>query len=476
MSHEPIVVSIETHFDPATAAAEPYPLVPFDLPPGVVRVAVSYTYSDPIGAGVLDTRPGNVVDLGLLAPDGFRGWSGSARRSAVLSPAAATPGYIPGPLPPGRWHVLLGLYKMSPRGCDVRIDVEAWTAAGEFDAAPRPPSPVGECPGTSPSPLVEPAWVRGDLHCHSHHSEAQGSLSDLLAAARAQGLDFLAVTEHNTISHLVEMAARPMPPSPVVIPAVEITTYHGHANAFGIRAWPDFRCRSAADMAALRAALQAEGVLFSINHPKTAGPPWEWGGEDQADAIEVWQQPWPLFNYQSLLLWDRLLREGRRIVALGGSDKHQDAFDGSLGFHEVGRPATWLYAGGLSVASLLAALRAGHAFISAGPAGPRLELDGEAAKGRAMMGDELLVLPDETAAMRCRVSGAAGQWLRLVSRAARREIPIDGDDRLYEWPASAADGYWRAEVVEPPPPHQRDEPAAQMLVALSNPIYLTSAS
>jgi hypothetical protein len=229
-------------------------------------------------------------------------------------------------------------------------------------------------------------------------------------------------------------------------------------------------------MAGLRAGLQAEGVLFSINHPKVTGPPWEWGDEGEADAIEVWQQPWPLFNYQSLLLWYGLLRQGRRIVAVGGSDKHQGPFDGSLGFHEVGTPATWVQAASLSVPGLLDGLRAGHVFVSAGPTGPRLELNGESAAGVAVMGDTLAVRSGETAALRCRVTGARGYWLRLVSARERRELPIDGDEVSHEWSASAADRYWRLEVIEPPPRHQHDDPAAQMVAALSNPIYINVES
>jgi len=67
----------------------------------------------------------------------------------------------------------------------------------------------------------------------------------------------------------------------------------------------------------------------------------------------VWQQPWHVFNYQSLATWDRLLKQGRRLTAVGGSDKHQAPFDGMLGYHEVGQPCTWVYADALSVPALL---------------------------------------------------------------------------------------------------------------------------
>ncbi|MBN1139040.1 MAG: CehA/McbA family metallohydrolase, partial [Anaerolineae bacterium] len=248
MSHEPTPLVIERHFDPEDQAADSYPLLPFDLLPGVDRLEVRYTYSDPISPDLLETQPGNVVDLGVLAPDGFRGWSGSARSSFTLTPGWATPGYLPGPLSAGRWHLLLGLYKLAPTGCDVRAEVR-WVLAE-----------AGVTPVAAPlswNNLFDrvarrgAGWYRGDLHSHSHHSEAQGSLHDLLAAARAQGLDFLAITEHNTVSHLVEMAGWPEPPSPLVIPAMELTTYHGHANALGIRRWHDFRRRTPDQMAAL---------------------------------------------------------------------------------------------------------------------------------------------------------------------------------------------------------------------------------
>lgn len=470
---------IERHWSRADQAADPYPRLPFDLPPGAGRLEIRYEYSDPISSDITDQRQGNVIDLGLIGPDGFRGWSGSARRAATLTAGQATPGYLPGPLVPGRWQVLLGLYRIAEAGCEVRVEIEFELTRSDTGEPERSDTALraGQCAWEGLLARVAERgarWFKGDLHCHSHHSEAEGAPADVLAAARAQGLDFVAITEHNTVSHLLELAGRPEPPEPLVIPAVEITTYRGHANALGIRHWPDFRCLSAAHMASLRAAVQASGALFVVNHPKMTGPPWEWGDIQQADAVEAWQQPWTMFNYQSLGVWDGLLKQGHRLVAVGGSDKHQGPFDGSLGYHEIGQPATWVYAEELSVPGLLAGLRAGHVLISAGPRGPRLELGAQAAGGEAMMGDALALRPGETARLYCRVSGGAGHLLRLVSAHGKREMAIDSDDFQVESTAASGDGYWRAEVVEPPPAHQWDDAAAQMVVALSNPIYITA--
>ncbi len=52
--------------------------------------------------------------------------------------------------------------------------------------------------------LVELADLRGDLHCHSTASDGHASLVEMVEAARGQGLDYLAVTEHSkrlTMAH-----------------------------------------------------------------------------------------------------------------------------------------------------------------------------------------------------------------------------------------------------------------------------------
>ena len=52
--------------------------------------------------------------------------------------------------------------------------------------------------------LVELADLRGDLHCHSRASDGHASIREMAAAARAHGLEYLAITEHSkrlTVAH-----------------------------------------------------------------------------------------------------------------------------------------------------------------------------------------------------------------------------------------------------------------------------------
>jgi len=468
MANEDVII-FRQHLRPEHVGE--YVLLPFEVPCDAARIDVRYSY-DRVVPAVPGAPPGNAVDLGLFnsrgaefgAWAGFRGWSGTARQEVFVASDDATPGYLPGPLLPGLWHVLLGLYMLHPAGCNYEVAIRLTRGAA---AEPAPLSwPV-------PAVAQETRWYRGDLHCHSRHSEASGTLAELCDAARERGLDFLAVTEHNTISHhrlLGQFHTAEFLP----IPGQEITTYLGHANVWGADRWIDFRCRRDLDLTRLISMAHAAGGLFSANHPKTNGPPWQFGGFAGIDCLEVWQGPWFLSNYQSLALWDGLLRSGQRVVGVGGSDEHQPAASEGTPWHRVGQPTTWVYAPALERQAILAGIEAGHVAISAGPQGPRLELCARARAGKAMMGDLLIVRPDEAVAVTCRVLRGGGLVLRLVGpKGIIAHVPIDGDDLTLEQTlTSRVSTHVRAEVAEPLAPEEAHEPAALMLRALSNPIYV----
>jgi hypothetical protein len=448
-----------------------YILLPFEVPPGAARIDIGYTYDRAVPS-VPGAPPGNAVDLGLFdshgaefgASAGFRGWSGTARQEVFVSTNDATPGYLPGPLTPGVWHVLLGLYMVHPAGCTYEVTVRL--TRGQEVPRPAPSWPV-------PEVRRETRWYRGDLHTHSHHSEATGTLADLIGAAQAQGLDFLAVTEHNTISHY-RLLGQFRTAEFLPIPGQEITTYAGHANVWGADRWIEFRLHRDVDLTRAISLAHAAGGLFAANHPKTNGPPWDFGTFAGIDCLEVWQGPWFLSNYQSRALWDDLLRSGQRVVGVGGSDQHQPAPSEGPSWHRVGQPTTWVYAPALEQTAILAAIEAGHVTISAGPDGPQLELWAQVDDRRAMTGDVLTVGRQQPVRFSGRVRGGAGLVLRLVGdRGTVAEMPVDEDDFAFEhtvkWHLPA---YLRAEVAEPLAPEDVNEPAALMLQAMSNPIYL----
>lgn len=469
------LIELSGHLTPGDKGASAYKLLPFQVPPGTGRLEVEYRFSEDRPGGFMQAA-GNILDIGLFDPRGseflrargFRGWSGAARRAFFLTPDEATPGYLPGPLLPGEWHILLGLYRVLPEGCDYRVTIRLYQGAPGATTTTGAAGVPAALPGGPARQPERPGWYRGDLHCHTHHSDARGSLADLAAAARRQGLDFVAVTEHNTVSHLPHLAAH-AGPDLLLIPGLEITTEQGHANAWGIRRWHEFRCESAEQMARVVDDVRAAGALISINHPKLGGPPWQFGGEERFDCLEVWQAPWFVFNDQSLALWDGLLRRGQRLTAVGGSDVHQEPPGDEVEGLSPGRPCTWVYAAGLGEEAILAGIRAGRVFISASPHGPRLRLsadvDDDGGYGVGM-GDRAPVPPGTHVRLRCEAEGAAGCRLRIRSLADDLELDVQGDDFRHEWSILVeADTHVRAELWRTP---EGENPAMQ---ALSNPVY-----
>ena len=105
------------HLGLVDQAEDRYPRLPFEVPAGAESIGVTMDVAEPGAAG-----EGAVIDLGLLGPDGLRGWSGGARTSYVVERDDATPGYRPG-LEEGIWAVLLGLHQVPAQGVDVTVTV-----------------------------------------------------------------------------------------------------------------------------------------------------------------------------------------------------------------------------------------------------------------------------------------------------------------------------------------------------------------
>jgi hypothetical protein len=362
-----------------TADQMQYVHVPFEVPPGLRQLAVRYVYSDRIDSDPL-IDGGNTLDIGIFDPRGiepgslgFRGWSGSHQDAFVVGEDWATPPYAAGPVQPGTWHILLGPYKVGPRGCDYRVEIV-------FDPGMEPPPRdiVRRGSPTRPDlPRARPGWLRGDLHCHTRFSDGDSWPAEMLHAAAEAGLDFLGVTDHNNVAHHAEYGAGGGA-LPIVVPGVEVTTYGGHWNAWGTDRWWEFREPTAAAVEREMGAASDSGATVSVNHPKPYGPAWTYDTIGPAHAIEVWNGAWAGLNTVSLALWDSVLRDGRRVAAVGGSDTHLlRAADPDPRHAAVpGRPTTWVEAGSdPSPATILAAIRAGRTFVSRSPAGPQVYLD-----------------------------------------------------------------------------------------------------
>jgi hypothetical protein len=407
-----------------------YTEIPFTVPSGVGSLHIEYGYSDRIGS---DPRlsGGNTLDIGLFDAHDFRGWSGSHKLEFTVSETWATPAYTAGPITPGEWRVLLGPYKVAPRGCDYEVRISFSAECG--DPPYSEPLQVVAERQVGLSAAAEPGWLRGDLHCHTLYSDGDSWPADMLAQAVERGLDFLGVTDHNQTGHHAAYARLRGAQLPIVLPGVEVTTYGGHWNAWGTDSWWDFRDPTEAATSRVMQAAAAAGAVVSVNHPKPFGPPWQYPNAVGFHAVEVWNGNWLEENEVSLAWWDTLLRSGRRIVAVGGSDTHHLKRDGD----RPGRPTTWVQADSRSVDGVLTALRAGRVFVSRDVDGPQLYLSRE----------------------NVHVVGAGGATLTLVSaRGVERSTTVDSDD--WTIPVTHSGLFFRAEL--------RD--ASGEMLALSNPV------
>lgn len=320
-----------------------YRYLPFDVPAGAAGITVTLGYD----------RDAGVIDLGLFDTHRFRGYSGAERQRVAVGRDAATPGYLPGPLPTGTWSVMLGLHRVPREGLASEVEIEI----GPITDETPPPAPVTERPPRREIPATSGRrWLAGDLHTHTVHSDGRLTIDELAGLARSRGLDYLAVTDHNTTSHHAHLGAVGDRQGIVLVPGQEVTTDEGHANCYGDTGWIDFR--QAPDSWLVGA--EAGGGLLSINHPLAGDCRWRHPVRRRPPLAEVWHSSWDRGAPLPLAWWAGW-GAGHPI---GGSDFHRMGDDGL-----PGQPTTWLEAEDEDV---LSALAAGRVAISAEPSGPVL--------------------------------------------------------------------------------------------------------
>lgn len=352
-------------------------LIHVEVPDGAPAFSVTLTY---------DRGSGAVIDLGAWGPGGFRGWSGSDKNGFTIRPDAATPSYLPGAVA-GEWQILHGLHRVPENGVEWEMQVDVGPA--EVPAMPPPP-PLPERPPRRELPAAtDRRWLAGDLHAHTVHSDGILTVHGLACFARARGLDFIAVTDHNTTSHHPELPAAAAYADTIVIPGFEITTDRGHSNCFGTDRFVDFRNppdRWLADA-------EQSGALLSLNHPLAGDTAWRLPMEGRPPLLEVWHSTWDRRGREPLDWW----RDWGAGIPVGGSDFHLPGHGGL-----PGAPTTWVEVEGDDV---LGGLRAGRTAISFDPQGPVIvRHDGE------------LVVVDGDGAW---LVGPAGGRRRVVGNVAR---------------------------------------------------------
>ena len=397
--------------------AETHFFLPFEVPEGTAEIEVRHD----------DLSSENILDWGLDDPDGFRGWGGGKSgpdNPAIVGLEAASPSYVPGPIPAGTWEVVVGKAKIveTPAEYDVCIILRT-----EPTLPPQPREPYAD-PGVLDD---EARWYAGDFHVHTIQSDGTPTMREALEFADGIGLDFIMLSEHNTNSGLTLYGSlQPDFPTLLMIPGLEWTTYSGHAHTIGAVDWVDQKVgvRGVTVEGAIQAT-QDQGAIFSIDHPTVPGGdicigcPWELEVDPTlVEGVEVQGGIWDAIDF-----WEQMCAEGSHATAVGGSDDHKAGQGSGVLYSPIGVPTTMVFAERLSVDAILEGVRAGRTVVKVNSIDdPMLEteLSGERV-GNTVFAD--------TAALSVRVTGGTGHTLQVIKNEAVLETQsIDGDPFTHE--------------------------------------------
>ncbi|MBI3320894.1 MAG: PHP domain-containing protein [Candidatus Omnitrophica bacterium] len=234
--------------------------------------------------------------------------------------------------------------------------------------------------------------VVGVIHIHTNYShDAHGTFEDVVRVANAERLDYVIVTEHNTLKPLRD-GWQGWHGATLVLIGMEISTRGGHYLALNVKEDID---RAKLTTQQIIDEVNRQGGLGFIAHPYFKGGRWkDWDvtgftgieaynvAHDTLDENRMRLVLWTLaapaepfyFSildrpYDPLAKWDELIQRFGRVVGIGSSDAHE--------FHLLGlkfapyqvmfqliRTHLLVPPGRLTDQAIYDALRQGHAYLA----------------------------------------------------------------------------------------------------------------
>jgi hypothetical protein len=447
--------------------------VPFEVPSNVHRISVDFSYTG--------KENKTTLDLGIADPQRFRGNSGGNKSHFTIGESDATPSYLPGAILPGRWKLLVSVPNIRA------------TEHSHYRAEIRFNSQL-EDQGFALAPLeTGKRWYRGDLHMHTAHSDGSCASQSgknvpcpvffTVRSAVSRGLDFIAITDHNSLSHYEAMRElQPYFDRLLLIPGREMTTFWGHFNIFGVTDYIDYRAvaHDGRDINGILHDVRSKGGIASVNHADSPGGEicmgCAWEPPTDVDmslftGIEV-------INGGRIMLssadfWDRQLGKGLKLTAIGGSDNHNGPSQPGTPA-TIGWPTTVVEASELSVSAILEGIRNGRVFIDLTASHDRrIDIQASGSAGHtAVMGGTLEAAAGDSIAFKILVASCPLSRIHLfldgVETASLPPLATSvGNETLAFNLTSDDHRHWlRAEV--------RDSNGS--LVLVSNPIYIASST
>ncbi len=291
-----------------------------------------------------NTTVRNLLTVSVNERQNFRGAHHffSENQNIRISEEHATEGFIPGKINEGHWEFIISCHGVFSEEVNGRIEV-----IGISNMEQQQREEVIPFRGL----LIEPIKKdrdrkaqherfhikRVELHSHTNHSDAPQTTEELLTQAEKENIDWLAITDHNTVTAFLEAERENHFHRKIKLQSgIEYTTFYGHFLVHGpikdiLVDWTLF---SKDNMNEYLEKLKEKKVYITIAHPYDTGNPfctgcrWEYMLENLkfVDAIEVWNGTNPqrsLSNEDAFYQWTRLLKQGYEISASSGRDWHR---------------------------------------------------------------------------------------------------------------------------------------------------------
>jgi len=143
---------------------------------------------------------------------------------------------------------------------------------------------------TSAAPSKFPV-ARGVIHVHSRYTDGSGTVEEILQAARSCSLDFVVITDHNTLAARRDGYENFHPGEPgkagrtLLLVGEEISTAAGHVLSIG--ASRSHFAPGITDISRLMENIHADSGIAIIAHPDHPRLGWKRGNFGGADGIEI---------------------------------------------------------------------------------------------------------------------------------------------------------------------------------------------
>ena len=211
---------------------------------------------------------------------------------------------------------------------------------------------------------------------------------------------------------------------------------------------------AAAAIDGLVAQAHGAGALFAINHPfdQCDGCSWDHAIPDGLDSVEIWNgEKGP--QHQAIALWDRLLRAGRRVTAVGASDWHRLPAP-------IGAAASRVFASQLTETAILDGIRQHRVIVMRDARTAPPSVRASCGAERAGIGEAVTCPAGEKLSVHVSMPDLPEASAGFIWNAARMTSRRIGRGTTFSMPAAA--GYLRVHI----------EGADGSTIAITNPVYV----